>query len=204
MKIQVLNDRIQKLFMSGSYSMDITKQIETELKAIKKEKGAAISELLLFNLNNEDLTGVNAVLGFLMAAYDFEGEEEQIISLALIKILAKLTPVYRKSGNLKIETLYYLIFDIIFQNTGLIDELDLKTKEALIFEIIEISKLKYSEDKSKDSDLLMALQMIINISFYFGDEKGREILEENFMNHFDPFIIACAKDELEINQPDIF
>ena len=184
--------------------MDITKQIEAELKTLKKDKAVDISDLLLFNLNNKDLKGVNAMLGFLMAVYDFEGDEEQIISLALIKILAKLTPLYRKSGNLEIETLYYLIFDIIFQNTGLIEELDLKAKEALIFEIIEISKLKYSEDKSKDSDLLMALQMIINISFYFGDEKGREILEENFMNHFDPFIIACAKDELEINQPDIF
>lgn len=202
MKIQVLNDRVQKLFRSGSFSMDITKQIEAELKTLKKERAVAISDLLLFNLNNKDLKGVNAMVGFLMAVYDFEGDEEQIISLALIKILAKLTPLYRKSGNLEIETLYYLIFDIIFQNTGLIEELDLKSKEALICEIIEISKLKYSEDKPKDSDLLMALQKIIDIGFYFGDEKGKEMLKSGFLNHFDEFIAGCAKDEFETNWPD--
>lgn len=117
----------------------------------------------------------------------------------MTETLAELTQLYYELGDSKIETSYYLIFDIFFHNPGLIQEVDYKMENPLINEIKKISELKYSLDKGKDSDLLLALQKIIDVSFYFGDQSGKELLENNFLNHFDKFIVECAKEELKTN-----
>jgi len=203
MEIQNLNNKIQKLLKEKSYSLELINEIEIEINAFGKEKALTIIDLLKFNLNNEDVKSLHSILQVLFSTYNFDGETEQKINLALIEVLSKLSELYLLSGNLTIETCYYVIFDIYFHNTGLIDELDLKMNKSLISEIEKISRFKYSKDEKRDSDLLMALQKIIDITFYFGDELGEEILKNNFLNHFDEFIVLCAKDELQTNLPDI-
>ena len=198
-EIQILNSKIQRLLEENAYSIELIEKIETEINALNTKESLAILDLIKQNVNNENIKLLNSILGILFSIYDFDGETEQIISSKLTETLAELTRLYCEFGNPSIETSYYLIFDIFFHNPGLIQELNPKIENPLINEIKKISQIKYSLDKTEDSDLLLALQKIIDISFYFGDELGKELLENNFLNHFDKFIIECAKDELKVN-----
>lgn len=197
--IQILNSKIQRLLEENAYSIELIEKIEIEINTLNTKESLAILDLIKQNVNNKNIKLLNSILGILFSIYDFDGETEQIISAKLTETLAELTRLYCEFGNPSIETSYYLIFDIFFHNPGLIQELDPKIENPLINEIKKISEIKYSLDKTKDSDLLMALQKIIDISFYFGEKLGKEILENNFLNHFDKFISECAKDELKAN-----
>ena len=203
-EIQHLNSKIQELMKCNVFSEELIDKIGKEIDAFDINEPLIILDLIKLNIKNEDIRSLNSILEILFSTYNFDGKTEQKISVALTETLSSLTQFYNKLKNPNIETSYYLIFDIFFHNPGLIEELNHKMRDSLIYEIKKISKFKYSIDKSKDSDLLMALQKIIEVSFYFGEQQGKKILEINFLNHFDTFIIACAKDELETNLPNIF
>lgn len=198
-EIEILNSKIQRLLEHNVYSIELIEKIEIEINALNTKESLAILDLIGLNIKNEDIKSLNSILGILFSTYNFDGKIEQKIGFKLTETLAELTRLYYELGDSKIETSYYLIFDIFFHNPGLIEEVDYKMENPLINEIKKISELKYSLDKGKDSDLLLALQKIIDVSFYFGDESGRELLENNFLNHFDKFIIECAKEELKTN-----
>ncbi|WP_316635116.1 hypothetical protein [uncultured Flavobacterium sp.] len=198
-EIQILNSKIQRLLEYNVYSMELIEKIEMEINAFNTNESLAILDLIKLNIKNEDIKSLNSILGVLYSTYNFDGKIEQKISAKLTETLAELTRLYCEFGNPNIESSYYLIFDIFFHNPGLIQESDYKMENSLINEIKKISEIKYSLDRCSDGDLLIALQKIIDISFYFGDELGKELLETNFLNHFDKFIVECAKNELKTN-----
>ncbi|OXB24297.1 hypothetical protein B0A80_06270 [Flavobacterium tructae] len=197
--IQILNSKIQRLLECSVYSIELIEKIEIEINAFNTKESLAIIDLIKQNLKNEDIKALNSILEILYSTYNFDGKEEEIISTGLIETLTELTRLYYEFGNPSIETSYCLIFDIFFHNPGLILEFDYKMKNPLIDEIKKISEIKYSLDRRSDGDLLIALQKIISLSFYFGEEEGKELLETNFLNHFDKFVVGCAKDELRTN-----
>jgi hypothetical protein len=202
-EIHDLNSKIQELIKCNVFSEELMDKIEGEINVFDKKK-SLILDLIKLNIKEVDIKLLNYILEILFSTYNFDGKIEQKISVELTETLTVLTRLYNEFGIPNIETSYYLIFDIFFHNPGLIEQLNPKMRNALINEIKKISKLKYPIDKSKDSDLLMALQKIIDITFYFGEQQGKEIIEINFLNHFDTFIVACAKDELSINLPNMF
>jgi hypothetical protein len=198
-EIQGLNSKIQELISSNVFSGELIDKIEGEINALNTKESLAILDLIKLNIKNKDIRSLNSILEILFSTYNFDGKIEQKIGIKLTETLTELTRLYYELGDSKIETSYYLIFDIFFHNPALIQEVDYKMENPLINEIKKISELKYSLDKGTDSDLLLALQKIIDVSFYFGDESGKELLENNFLNHFDKFIVECAKEELKTN-----
>lgn len=198
-EIQGLNSKIQELISSNVFSGELIDKIEGEINALNTKESLAILDLIKLNIKNKDIRSLNSILEILFSTYNFDGKIEQKIGIKLTETLTELTRLYYELGDSKIETSYYLIFDIFFHNPALIQEVDYKMENPLINEIKKISELKYSLDKGTDSDLLLALQKIIDVSFYFGDKSGKELLENNFLNHFDKFIVECAKKELKTN-----
>ncbi|WP_239761841.1 hypothetical protein [Tenacibaculum finnmarkense] len=199
MKIQVLNNKIFELVETKGYSGKLIDEIELEIENWNENKKLTILDLVKFNLTTGDIKSLNFILGILFSTYNFDGEIEQKISVELTNTLNSLTQNHYELNKSYVEFSYYLIFDIYFHNAGLIEELNNENTKLLIREIEKIGKIEYSIDKSKDSDLLMALQKIIDLVYYFEKDKAEEILKSNFLTHFDEFVRDCAKDELKIN-----
>lgn len=197
-KIQVLNNKIFELASSKDYSTELINEIELEIENWNENGKMTILDLIKFNLANGDIKSLNFILGILFSTYDFDGKIEEKISNELISTLGLLTQTHYIQNKSKVEFSYYLIFDIYFHNPGLIEELNLEQKDDLIKEIADISKIKYLPEKSTSSDLLLVLQKIIDLAYYFEKEKAETILKSYFLTHFDEFIIDCAKDELKI------
>lgn len=198
-KIQVLNNKIKDLLKSKPYSIELLKEIESEIKISDNSGRLAILDLIKLNLNNGEIKSLNSILGILLSTYNFDGKIEQEISIELTNALNALTQNYYELDKVSVEFSYYLIFDIYVHNPGLIEELNTENEDRLLSEIRKISRIKYSAEKRKSSDLLIALQKIIDFAYYFEKIKAEKMLKSHFLTHFDEFIRACAEDELEIN-----
>lgn len=198
-KTESLNNKILGLLKSKPYSLELIEEIESEIKTFDNFKKPKILDLINLNLDNGHIKSLNSILGILYSTYDFEGEIEQKISSELIKVLNVLTETHYGLDKANVEFSYYLIFDIYFHNPGLIEGLGAEQTNDLIKEIADISNIKYPAEKSKSSDLIMALQKIIDVTSYFGKEVAELILKSYFLTHFDEFIKGCAEDQLKLN-----
>ncbi|WP_299257935.1 hypothetical protein [uncultured Aquimarina sp.] len=197
--IQELNNKIKDLQKSKAYSVELLEEIESEIKNWNKNEELTILDLIKLNLFRSDIKSLNSILGILYSTYNFDGEIEEKVSIELINTLNILTDTHHEIDKQNVEYSYYLIFDIYFHNPGLIEELNSKQVNDLTKEIKKISKLEYSIDKSKDSDLLIAIQKIIDLTYYFGKDKAEVILKSYFLTHFDDFVKDCAEIELKRN-----
>lgn len=196
--LQALNKRIIKLFLEKPSSIERTKKILSEINAYyANQSELVILDLVFLNLNANKIDFVNNYLATLFSTYNLDGEIEATASVGLINILHKLSEEHLPLERLKVEFSYYLIFDIYFHNPGLIKQLTSKQVDRLIKEIKKIVEIKYLPQS--DGYLIMTLEVIIDISFYFEKAKAENIIKSYFLTHPDKHLQKLAHQELKLN-----